>query len=92
MVEWMQSLRSLGNNAVHAVGSVAKADARDALDLAEAILDYVYVFAQKFKEFEARRTAQSERRAAAVAVPSETRSSASEVAAEESTQSQNSRP
>ncbi|MFY1625472.1 DUF4145 domain-containing protein [Micromonospora sp. WMMD735] len=59
MVEWMQSLRSLGNNAVHAGGSVAKADARDALDLAEAILDYVYVFAKKFKDFEARQAVQS---------------------------------
>jgi hypothetical protein len=57
LVAWMTSLRVLVNEAVHTGDPVDVADARDALELAEAILDYVYVFTTKFAAFEARRAA-----------------------------------
>lgn len=34
---------------------VTRQDASDALDLVEAMLDYVYVFSAKFEQFKARR-------------------------------------
>ena len=38
---------------------VTKQDASDALDLIEAMLDYVYVFSVKFEQFKARRDVQA---------------------------------
>jgi len=35
--------------------AATKKDASDALDLIEALLDYVYVFSAKFEQFKARR-------------------------------------
>jgi hypothetical protein len=56
LLEWANGLRILGNVGAHfSEGIVTKQDASDALDLVEAMLDYVYVFAVKFQQFEARR-------------------------------------
>lgn len=56
LVEWADSLRVLGNVGAHFTEqAVTKQDASDALDLIEAMLDYVYVFSTKFEQFKARR-------------------------------------
>ncbi|MFG2043147.1 DUF4145 domain-containing protein [Dactylosporangium sp. NPDC048998] len=55
LLEWAQELRVLGNKAAHFAGGAINADdARDALELAEALLDYVYVFSAKFEQFKSR--------------------------------------
>ena len=56
LLEWADGLRILGNVGAHfSQDVVTKQDASDALDLVEAMLDYVYVFAVKFQQFKARR-------------------------------------
>lgn len=56
LVEWAQALRVLGNEGAHFTGTrVALEDAQDALALAEAILNYLYVFSEQFNEFMKRR-------------------------------------
>lgn len=58
LLEWSQELRALGNAGAHYTGSpVSREDARDALELAEAMLDHLYVLAKRFKEFKDRRSA-----------------------------------
>jgi hypothetical protein len=58
LLEWADGLRILGNVGAHfSEDIVTKQDASDALDLVEAMLDYVYVFAVKFQQFKARRDA-----------------------------------
>ena len=57
LLEWAQELRVLGNEGAHFTGKrVPRADAADALALAEAILDYLYVFSAQFDAFKERRT------------------------------------
>jgi hypothetical protein len=56
LAEWAQELRVLGNEGAHFTGKrVSRADAHDALALAEAILDYLYVFSAQFDTFKERR-------------------------------------
>jgi hypothetical protein len=56
LFEWAQALRVLGNEGAHFTGrEVNKEDAADALALAEALLDYMYVLSAKFQEFQQRR-------------------------------------
>jgi hypothetical protein len=56
LLEWADGLRILGNVGAHfSENMVTKQDASDALDLVEAMLDYVYVFTVKFQQFKARR-------------------------------------
>jgi hypothetical protein len=56
LLEWADRLRVLGNVGAHFTNqAVTKQDASDALDLIEAMLDYVYVFSAKFEQFKARR-------------------------------------
>lgn len=57
LLEWADGLRALGNVGAHFTdqAAVSKQDASDALDLIEAMLDYVYVFSTKFEQFKARR-------------------------------------
>jgi Domain of unknown function (DUF4145) len=56
LLEWAQGLRVLGNDAAHFTGrSVSREDAEDALGLAEALLDYMYVFSAQFQKFRDRR-------------------------------------
>jgi hypothetical protein len=60
LLEWAQGLRVLGNDAAHFTGQpVSSQDARDALTLAEALMDYMYVFSGQFEQFRARRAAQA---------------------------------
>lgn len=57
LFEWSQELRVLGNQGAHfAETSVSREDAADALALAEALLDYLYVLSAQFAEFKERRT------------------------------------
>ena len=56
LLEWAQELRVLGNEGAHFTGNrVSRIDAEDALALAEAILDYLYVFNAQFNAFKERR-------------------------------------
>ncbi|MGC0400513.1 uncharacterized protein YbaR (Trm112 family) [Streptomyces sp. SAI-126] len=56
LFEWAQELRVLGNQGAHFTGtSVSREDAADGLALAEALLDYLYVFSAQFIAFKARR-------------------------------------
>jgi len=59
LLEWAEGLRVLGNVGAHFTdhAAVSKQDASDALDLIEAMLDYVYVFTAKFEQFKSRRDA-----------------------------------
>jgi hypothetical protein len=59
LLEWADGLRVLGNVGAHFKdhATVSKQDASDALDLIEAMLDYVYVFTAKFEQFKTRRDA-----------------------------------
>jgi hypothetical protein len=60
LLEWADSLRLLGDLGAHFADEVvAEQDAADALDLIEAMLDYVYVFSVKFEQFKARRDVQA---------------------------------
>lgn len=60
LLEWAQELRVLGNDAAHFTGkTVSRDDAEDALTLAEALMDYLYVFSAQFEKFRARRNEQS---------------------------------
>jgi hypothetical protein len=59
LLEWAQELRVLGNDAAHFTGRVVGAqDAEDALSLAEALMDYMYVFSAQFDKFRMRRNVQ----------------------------------
>jgi len=59
LLEWAQELRVLGNDAAHFTGRpVSSQDAEDALSLAEALMDYMYVFSAQFGKFRARRAGQ----------------------------------
>ncbi|WP_228927604.1 DUF4145 domain-containing protein [Streptomyces sp. DH7] len=56
LFEWAQALRVLGNEGAHFTGvEVTRQDASDSIDLAEALLDYLYVLSAQFDEFKARR-------------------------------------
>jgi hypothetical protein len=59
LLEWADGLRVLGNAGAHFTGQVTKQDVSDALDLIEAMLDYVYVFSAKFEQFKARHDGQT---------------------------------
>lgn len=59
LYDWCNQLRLVGNEAAHGVGSdTSQADAKDMTDLAEAIIDYVYVFQARYEEFRNRRSQQ----------------------------------
>lgn len=59
LLQWAEELRVLGNEGAHFTGRrVAREDARDALALAEALLDYLYVFSAQFIAFKERRSAE----------------------------------
>ncbi|MFE6056957.1 DUF4145 domain-containing protein [Kitasatospora sp. NPDC056446] len=63
LFEWTQALRVLGNQGAHFTGdAVSEDDAADALALAEALLDYIYVYSAQFEKFSARRALRIEQR------------------------------
>jgi hypothetical protein len=58
LLEWAEMLKVIGNAGAHLntnQPSVTAEDARDALDLAEALFDHVYVVTRRFQEFRDRR-------------------------------------
>jgi hypothetical protein len=58
LFDWAQALRVLGNQGAHfSKEAVSREDAADALSLAEALLNYIYVFTAKYEEFQSRRQA-----------------------------------
>ncbi len=60
LFDWAQALRALGNQGAHfSKEAVGREDAQDALELAEALLDYIYVFTAKYDEFQQRRAKSS---------------------------------
>ncbi|WP_428961224.1 DUF4145 domain-containing protein [Micromonospora fluostatini] len=60
LMEWAEELRTLGNQGAHFTGTkVTREDASDAVDLAEAMLDYMYVLTVKFAEFKKRRASKA---------------------------------
>jgi len=53
---WADELRVIGNDAAHGVDfSVSREDAQDTLDFTEAVVDYLFVFQERFEAFKARR-------------------------------------
>jgi hypothetical protein len=62
LLEWAEMLKVVGNAGAHPnvhQTPVSAQDARDALDLAEALFDHVYVVTKRFKEFRERRAGGS---------------------------------
>ncbi|TDB82039.1 DUF4145 domain-containing protein [Micromonospora sp. KC721] len=58
LTDWSHDLRALGNEAAHDTTIfISAADAQDALELAEELLNYVYVLNAKYNAFKARRAA-----------------------------------
>jgi hypothetical protein len=55
LYEWGDSLRERRNIGAHATGEdVSREDARDVLDFTTAICEYVYVLAERYREFKER--------------------------------------
>ena len=55
--EWAETLRDVRNAAAHFNDeTVSRQDAEEALAYSEALLDYLYVLAQRFSAMKARRT------------------------------------
>jgi hypothetical protein len=60
LFDWAQALRVLGNQGAHYTGTqISREDAEDALDLCEALLDYMFELTAKFTAFQQRRNASS---------------------------------
>ncbi|MFI6601076.1 DUF4145 domain-containing protein [Nonomuraea sp. NPDC050536] len=56
LLNWAEELRELGNAAAHLGGhSLGRGEAAGAVELAEALIDYLYLFSPKFREFQVRR-------------------------------------
>jgi hypothetical protein len=56
LYDWSTALRIAGNEVEHEVESdMSRGDASDLLDFAEAVVEYVYTFKEKFASFEKRR-------------------------------------
>jgi Domain of unknown function (DUF4145) len=63
LLEWAEALRILGNQGAHYTGTpLSRQDAADALALAEALLDYMYVLTAQYERFMRRRSASGEAR------------------------------
>ena len=60
LYDWADSLRDAGNGAAHDVDKTVSAeDARDLVDLTDAVLQYVFTFQAKYNRFKQRRTPSS---------------------------------
>jgi hypothetical protein len=61
LFDWSDALRLAGNSAAHDVAaSISRVDASDMNDLTEAVIDYVYVFQERYQSFKNRRAGQAE--------------------------------
>ncbi len=62
LFEWSDALRLAGNEAAHDVTvTVSQEDARNMLEFASAIVEYVFAFREKFEQFKERQQRRSER-------------------------------
>jgi hypothetical protein len=62
--EWASELRAMGNEAAHGIGlQVDRHDAEDTIAFTEAIIDYLFVYRQRFREFTDRRAARADGKA-----------------------------
>jgi hypothetical protein len=56
LFEWVDELRTMGNDAAHDIKVVvSRDDARDTLEFTEALIEYVFTYRHKFQEFKKRR-------------------------------------
>ncbi|MFI6390400.1 DUF4145 domain-containing protein [Nonomuraea sp. NPDC050547] len=56
LLSWAEELRELGNEAAHlGAAPLTRREAADAVELAEAFIDYLYVFSPKYRDFQVRR-------------------------------------
>ncbi len=56
LLNWAHQIRAIGNEAAHNIEpEIHKEDARDALDLTEAILIYIFSLTRRFESFKSRR-------------------------------------
>ncbi|WP_327091914.1 DUF4145 domain-containing protein [Nonomuraea sp. NBC_01738] len=57
LLSWAEELRELGNEAAHlrGAGPLGRQEAAGAVELAEALVDYLYVFSAKYRDFQVRR-------------------------------------
>lgn len=59
LYEWADALRLLGNEAAHGVNTqISHQDAKDILEFTHALLEYVFTFQEKYKQFMGRRQSQ----------------------------------
>ena len=62
LFNWADALRMQGNEAAHDVNvTISAQDARDLVEFAHALLEYVFTFSEKFEAFQARRKLARER-------------------------------
>lgn len=53
LLGWAEELRELGNEAAHlGHGALSRSEASGAVELAEALVDYLYVFSAKYRDFQ----------------------------------------
>lgn len=56
LFEWSDALRVVGNEAAHGVKvAISQADAKDAIEFTNAILDYLFSYRDRFEKFKKRR-------------------------------------
>ncbi|MBK3746649.1 DUF4145 domain-containing protein [Pseudomonas balearica] len=56
LFEWSDALRVVGNEAAHGVNvAISQADAKDAIEFTNAILDYLFSYRDRFEQFKKRR-------------------------------------
>ena len=64
LLNWAHEIRAIGNEAAHDIESeIQKEDARDSLDLTEAILIYIFSLTSRFENFRERRNESNENKA-----------------------------
>ena len=60
LFEWSDALRTIGNEAAHGVGvAISQPDSKDTLEFANAILDYMFSYRDRFEAFKKRRTSRA---------------------------------
>ena len=64
LLTWAHEIRAIGNEAAHDIDSeIRKEDARDSLDLTEAILIYIFSLTRRFESFRERRNESNKNQA-----------------------------
>ena len=66
LYQWSEELRDQRNNAAHATDTeIGAQDANDVMTFTYAIIDYVFLLAQKFEQFQQRKKERAEKKAVA---------------------------